>query len=62
MWSTVVMFVLTFAIFGLLLGIAEIYDPASTVADTAALQPEVDGSSNTTSSQESEDSGVATDD
>ena len=28
MWSTVVMFVLTFAILGLLLGFAEIYDPS----------------------------------
>ena len=62
MWSTVVMFVLTFAIFGLLLGVAEVYDPAGTAADTAALEPETDNTSNATSTQESGDAGNSTGD
>ena len=62
MWSTVVMFILTFAILGLLLGIAEVYDSSgagSLGAPSADLAlPE----GNATSSVESDDSGVATDD
>ncbi len=31
MWSTVVMFVLTFAVLGLLLGLAEAYEPSPAI-------------------------------
>ena len=62
MWSTVVMFVLTFAILGLLLGIAEVYDPAGTGGDSAALEPEAGNTSNATSTQEFGDAANATGD
>jgi hypothetical protein len=47
MWSTVVMFVLTFAILGLLLGFAEIYDPSQGAEEESTSQ-QSDSTMNTT--------------
>ena len=47
MWSTVVMFVLTFAIVGLLLGFAEIYDSSQAVEEEPSSQ-ELESTMNTT--------------
>ena len=56
------MFILTFAILGLLLGIAEVYD--SSGADSLATPPAelAMPEGNSTSSEEAENSAVATDD
>ena len=62
MWSTVVMFVLTFAILGLLLGFAEIYNPSE--SDTRFGNPGeiVISDGNATSVVGSEDSATPADD
>lgn len=62
MWSTVVMFILTFAILGLLLGIAEVYDysGAGQLVSSPADLPVEEG--NATSSEDVESASVATDD
>jgi hypothetical protein len=46
MWSTIVMFVLTFAILGLLLGIAEVYDRTELEEDQVS-DPEFSGGNST---------------
>lgn len=62
MWSTVVMFVLTFAILGLLLGFAEIYNPSeSDVGRIGSPEAIVGLDGNATSSAGPED-GVASPD
>ena len=62
MWSTVVMFVLTFAILGLLLGIAEVYDSSGAGQLVSSPAELVMPEGNTTSSEEAENNNVATDD
>lgn len=54
MWSTVVLFVLTFAVFGLLLGFAEIYksgDEGQQAATLPATAPEAIGNSTSAQTQ-----------
>lgn len=58
MWSTVVMFVLTFAILGLLFGFAEIYNPSESGVDGSGSPEATTGSGNATSAAGNED-GVA---
>jgi hypothetical protein len=55
MWSTVVMFVLTFAILGLLLGFAEIYNPSESSMGGTGSPEETTGSANATSTAGQED-------
>jgi hypothetical protein len=52
-WSTVVMFVLTFAILGLLLGFAEIYDPSQ--EEEPLTSDPSESTANTTSTSAVED-------
>jgi hypothetical protein len=56
------MFVLTFAILGLLLGIAEVYDSSGAGQLVSSPAELVMPEGNTTSSEEAENNTVATDD
>jgi hypothetical protein len=60
--STVVMFILTFAILGLLLGFAEVYDSSSTGELVIPSEDVIAPGINATSSEDARDNGVATDD
>ena len=62
MWSTVVMFVLTFAILGLLLGFAEIYNPSESGNQTGSPGEIVVSDGNATSVVGSEVSATPADD
>lgn len=62
MWSTVVMFVLTFAILGLLLGFAEIYNPSESDKRIDSPAEIVISDGNATSVVGSEDSAASADD
>jgi hypothetical protein len=61
MWSTVVMFVLTFAILGLLLGFAEIYNPPESDDRIGSPAEIVISDGNATSVVGSEDSATSAD-
>ena len=59
MWSTVVMFVLTFAILGLLLGFAEIYSSSESDTDRIGSPEEIIGSDGNATSSAGQEDGAA---
>lgn len=59
MWSTVVMFVLTFAILGLLLGFAEIYNSSEIDAERIGGPEEVTGSDGNDTTAVGQEEGAA---
>ena len=62
MWSTVVLFVLTFAILGLLLGFAEIYNPSESDTGRIGSSGEIVVSDGNATSAAGTEDGIASSD